>query len=135
KSFENGLPITAIDYNTGANTNLVDTTIWGRVPTVQALVNAFDNTPATRPFQDVGYDGLNNADEAAFFGNSFGVDPAADDYHHYRGSDYDANELNILERYKQYNGPEGNSPTSEQYTESYSTSATTRPNVEDINLN
>jgi len=135
KSFENGLPITAIDYATGTNTNLVDTTIWGRVPTVQALVNAFDNTPATRPFQDVGYDGLNNTDEASFFGNSFGVDPAADDYHHYRGSDYDAGQVNILDRYKMFNGPDGNSPTSAQYTESYSTSATTRPNVEDINLN
>lgn len=135
KSFENGLPISAIDYATGLNANLVDTTIWGRVPKVQALVNAFDNTPATRPFQDVGYDGLNNADESAFFGNSFGADPAADDYHHYRGSDYDAAELSILDRYKQFNGAEGNSPTSAQYTESYSTSATTRPNVEDINLN
>src|SRR5690606_28177765 len=43
--------------------------------------------------------------------------------------------LDILSRYKNYNGPEGNSPTSAQYTESYSTSATTRPNIEDINLN
>ena len=57
KSFENGLPTSPIDYSTGANINLVDTTIWGRVPKVQALVNAFDNTPSTRPFQDIGYDG------------------------------------------------------------------------------
>ncbi len=135
KSFENGLPITAIDYSTGANANLVDTTVWGRVPKVAALVNAFDNTPATRPFQDVGYDGLNDADESGFFGSGFGADPAADNYHHYRGSDYDASQLNILQRYKNYNGAQGNSPTSAQYTESYSTSATTRPNVEDINLN
>lgn len=135
KSFENGLPITAINYNTGENANLVDTTIWGRVPKVQALVNAFDNTPATRPFQDVGYDGLNNADEQAFFGNTFGTDAAADDYHHYRGSDFDSQQLNILDRYKFFNNPQGNSPTSEQYPESYSTSATTRPNIEDINLN
>lgn len=135
KSFENGLPIGPIDYTTGENTNLVDTTIWGRVPNVQVLVNAFDNTPSTRTFQDVGYDGLNNSEEAAFFGNNFGSDPAADDYHHYRGSDFDANEVNILERYKKFVNPDGNSPTSEQYTEPYSTSATTRPNVEDINLN
>ncbi len=135
KSFENGLPIGPIDYSTGENTNLVDTTVWGRVPNVQALVNAFDNTPSTRVYQDIGYDGLNNADEAALFGNSFGSDPSADDYHHYRGSDFDDNSTNILERYKKFNNPEGNSPTSDQYTEIYSTSATTRPNVEDINLN
>ena len=135
KSFENGLPISAIDYGTGANINLIDTTIWGRVPKVQALVNAFDNTSSTRPYQDIGYDGFNDADEAAFFGNIFGADPSADNYHHYRGSDFDGAGTDILTRYKKFNGPEGNSPTSEQYTESYSTSATTRPNVEDINLN
>ncbi|MCC6818979.1 MAG: cell surface protein SprA, partial [Bacteroidia bacterium] len=135
KSFENGLPISAIDYNTGANINLVDTTTWGRVPKVQALVNAFDNTPSTRPFQDIGYDGFNDVDEAAFFGSGFGTDPSADNYHHYRGTDYDNASVDILTRYKQFNGPEGNSPTSAQYNESYSTSATTRPNVEDINLN
>lgn len=135
KSFENGLPISPIDYSTGANINLVDTTIWGRVPKVATLVNAFDNTPSTRPFQDIGYDGLNDADEVAFFGGTFGSDPAADNYHHYRGTDFDNISLDILSRYKNYNGPEGNSPTSAQYTESYSTSATTRPNIEDINLN
>ncbi|MCB0402960.1 MAG: cell surface protein SprA [Flavobacteriales bacterium] len=142
KAFENGLPTTAINYSTGANANLVDTTIWGRVPTVQALVNAFDNTPSTRPFQDIGLDGLNNTDEAAFFPNFAGFtdpqgdpDPAGDNYHHFRGSDYDNQQLDILQRYKMYNGLEGNSPTSDQYTESYSTSGTTRPDIEDINNN
>lgn len=135
KSFENGLPNTAINYATGANANLVDTTIWGRVPTIQALVNAFDNNPSTRPFQDIGLDGLNDADETSFFGSSFGGDPSADNFHHYRGSDYDGQQLGILNRYKLYNGMDGNSPTSDQYTESYSTSATTRPDIEDINNN
>ena len=36
KSFENGLPIDGLDVN-------IDTTVWGRVPTIQSLVNAFDN--------------------------------------------------------------------------------------------
>ncbi|OFY95328.1 MAG: cell surface protein SprA, partial [Bacteroidetes bacterium RIFCSPLOWO2_12_FULL_31_6] len=136
KSFENGLPISATVID-------VDTTIWGRVPTNQALVNAFDNTESTRPYQDIGLDGLNNNDEAWRFPNFSNwvnelgkVDPAADDYHYFRGSnDYDVQEKNILERYKLFNGMEGNSPTSEQFTETYSTSATTRPDIEDINSN
>lgn len=147
KSFENGLPVTAIDYTitNGTNANLVDTTVWGRVPTVQALVNAFDNIPSTRPFQDVGLDGLNNADETSFFSNfssfqTLGLpDPSGDNYHHYRGSDYDGANAgagtSILNRYKYFNGMDGNSPTSEQFTEDYSTSATTRPDIEDINNN
>lgn len=135
KSFENGLPNTAINYATGVNANLVDTTIWGRVPTIQALVNAFDNNPSTRPFQDIGLDGLNDVDETSFFGSSFGSDPSGDNFHHYRGFDYDTQQLGILKRYKLYNGMDGNSPTSDQYTESYSTSATTRPDIEDINNN
>ncbi|MDF1672545.1 MAG: cell surface protein SprA [Vicingaceae bacterium] len=139
KSFENGLPTTAL---TSANANLVDTTIWGRVPTVQQLVNAFDNTPSTRTFQDIGMDGLNNNDEASFFPNfsSFtdlngNLDPSGDNYNHYRSSSYDSQSKNILDRYKMFNGLEGNSPTSDQFTESYSTSATTRPDIEDINNN
>jgi cell surface protein SprA len=141
KSVENAMPLTAIDYATGTNIGLVDSTIWGRVPTVQALVNAFDNTPSTRPFQDIGLDGLNDADEAAFFPGFSGLqtlglsDPAGDNYNHYRSSTYDAQLKSILERYKFFNGMDKNSPTSEQFTESYSTSATTRPDIEDINNN
>lgn len=137
KSFENGLPNTAIDYTTGANINLVDTTVWGRVPTGQALVNAFDNTVNTRQFQDIGMDGLNDADEASFFPNfSNFADPSGDNYHHYRGTDYDNQQLNILERYKLFNGLEGNSPAAEQFTEAYSTaSGNTRPDIEDLNAN
>ncbi len=139
KSFENGLPIDPI---TAANANLVDSTIWGRVPTVQALVNAFDNTPSTRPLQDVGLDGLNDNDEASFFPNYSSaldplgrLDPSSDNYNHYRGDFYDNIQAPILQRYKLFNGMEGNSPTSEQFTQSYSTSATTRPDIEDINNN
>ncbi|PKP00612.1 MAG: cell surface protein SprA, partial [Bacteroidetes bacterium HGW-Bacteroidetes-6] len=135
KSFENGLPTSPIDYITGANINLVDTTIWGRVPTVQVLVNAFDNVESTRPFQDIGLDGLNDADELVFFGNTWGPDPSGDNYHHYRGSNYDADTVNILNRYKQFNGMEGNSPTSNNFGEDFSTSATTRPDIEDLNQN
>ncbi|MDD4603365.1 MAG: cell surface protein SprA [Bacteroidales bacterium] len=146
KSYENGLPTTNVV--TG-----VDTTIWGRVPQLQALVDAFDNNPESRPYQDVGYDGLRDVDELSFFDttyvakvrNTFGsgsgayknaaTDPSSDDFHYFRGSDYDndPNFSSVLNRYKKYNGPEGNSPTTNQSPESYPTIATTLPNVEDIN--
>ena len=59
KSFENGLPIDGSDTN-------IDTTAWGRVPSIQSLVNAFDNDDGARENQDLGYDGLNDADEIIF---------------------------------------------------------------------
>ncbi len=146
KSYENGLPTTSLVTN-------VDTTRWGRVPSLQALVDAFDNDPASRPYQDVGYDGLMDADERTFFEsrylskvrNTFGqgsqayknanTDPSADDYHYFRGTDYDNDPVygSVLQRYKKFNGPEGNSPTQSQSPESYPTLATTLPNIEDIN--
>lgn len=146
KSYENGLP-------TSEEVTNVDTTIWGRVPTLQALVDAFDNNPASRPYQDVGYDGLRDIDEVTFFDSAYlarlaaayGVgtqaytqasqDPSGDDYHYFRGSDYDNNPTyaSILNRYKQFNGPEGNSPSAENSPENYPTLATTLPNIEDIN--
>ena len=146
KSYENGLPTSSLVIN-------VDTTIWGRVPSLQALVDAFDNDPASRPYQDVGYDGLMDADERTFFDTKylskiktvFGqgsqayksayADPSSDDYHYFRGSDYDNDPAysSVLARYKMFNGPDGNSPTQAQSPESYPTLATTIPNVEDIN--
>ncbi|MFO7979076.1 MAG: cell surface protein SprA, partial [Bacteroidales bacterium] len=144
KSFENGLPVTE-------QVTEVDTTIWGRIPTIQSVVNAFDNNPASRQFQDIGLDGLSSEEEIDFFDDSFmGViadiygtssqayqqasdDPSADDYQYYRSSEFDADEVSILDRYKRYNGLEGNSPTAEQSPEPYPTSANSLPNTEDIN--
>lgn len=143
KSFEQGLPTPSTD-------NPVDTTVWGLVPLMQALVPAFDNDPVSRVAQDVGYDGLSTEKEREFFKDyldslaaKHGInseayikayqDPSNDDFHHFRGTDYDSENLNILERYKQFNNSEGNSPPSEYSQESYSTSGRTDPNVEDIN--
>jgi cell surface protein SprA len=143
KSFENGLPTSAIVTN-------VDTTIWGRVPTIQAITNSFDNNPAARQYQDVGLDGLMDADERTFFDTAYvhkletlygassqaylnaSADPSSDDYHYFRGGDYDNDHLGILDRYKKFNGMEGNSPADAQNPESYPTQATTIPNAEDI---
>lgn len=141
KSFENGLP-------TSTEVSHVDTTVWGRVSTQQSLVNAFDSNSAARAFQDVGLDGLRNEDEKTFFAeylenvrqivssdvyNDIMNDPSGDNYHYYRGSDYDAEQKTILERYKKYNGMDGNSVTTENSPESYPTAATSTPNIEDIN--
>jgi cell surface protein SprA len=141
KSFENGLPGSPEIKN-------VDTTAWGRVPTVQAVVHAFDNAPESRFYQDVGLDGLRDEDERDFFSDylqrlqlrvdpatyqRLADDPSSDNFHYFRGSNYDASQLGILERYKNYNGHEGNSPTADMSGESYPTSGSTLPDMEDIN--
>jgi cell surface protein SprA len=141
KSFENGLPGSSEVKN-------VDSTAWGRVPTVQAVVHAFDNALESRLYQDVGFDGLGDKDEETFFKGylqkslliasskayqEIVKDPSGDDFHYFRGSDYDFQQLGILERYKKYNGQERNSPTSEMSSESYPTSGSTLPDMEDIN--
>ena len=61
-------------------------------------------------------------------------DPSNDNFHYFRGSDYDQQELGILDRYKKYNGTDGNSPTAEMSNESYSTTGTSMPDGEDVNL-
>ena len=145
KSFENGMPV--VD-----GVAKIDTTKWGRVPLVQSLVNGFDNNIQSRRKQDVGLDGLNSEEERSFFidyleriknapdlgelskAYSNAVeDPSGDDFHYFRGADYDANKLTVLARYKRYNNPEGNSPTADMSPESYPTSATSIPDNEDIN--
>ncbi|MCX6302327.1 MAG: cell surface protein SprA [Bacteroidia bacterium] len=141
KSFEHGLPVGPEQIN-------VDSTSWGRIPTVQAVVNAFDNDPLSRTYQDVGFDGLRNQDEQTFFSDYLQKagaitspeayqdildDPSGDDFHYFRGTDYDLDELGIIDRYKKYNGPDGNSKTAEMSPEQYPTSGSTLPDMEDIN--
>ena len=60
-------------------------------------------------------------------------DPAGDNFHYYRGSDYDRDEVPVLMRYKRYNGTEGNSPDAANQPESYGTASTLTPDIEDIN--
>ncbi|MGC9355261.1 MAG: cell surface protein SprA, partial [Mariniphaga sp.] len=141
KSFEQGLPTSEL----GANT---DTTSWGRVSTLQSLVNAFVNDPDSRRYQDIGLDGLADEGEQLFYEDYLNQlrdlvyddvfekylnDPSSDNFHYYRGSDFDADEVGILERYKNFNGPDGNSPTTEMSPESYPTAASSIPDMEDIN--
>lgn len=122
KQYENGLP-------DGSNNNdIVNTTVWGQVPANQSLIYAFDTTGDARTTQDAGYDGLKDDQErthpeyAAFSGLE---DPANDNYQYYLNADGD-----IFERYKKYNGVDGNSP--EQVTDT-NRGNTTQPDAEDIN--
>lgn len=143
KSFENGLPTSDVVEN-------VDTTIWGRVPNTQSIVNAFDNDERGRIYQDVGYDGLSSSDEKTFFesylqaiADKFGTqsaaylnalaDPSGDDFIYFRSSNWDAQNIKINDRYKYYNNSEGNSAPSGSTGENYPTAASSYPNGEDIN--
>ena len=152
KAFEHGLPISPDDAGR------VDSTIWGLVPRTTSTVVAFSNEPGSRALQDVGLNGLSTAQEQNWpiyrqyltdlqnrvspeVWNQWSTerfsprnDPAGDNFHYYRGTDYDEEEVSILDRYKHYNGTEGNSPATEQQTESYGTASTLTPDIEDINL-
>lgn len=150
KSYENGLPI-------DGSTTKTRETAWGRVSTETSITYAFDNTAGARKYQDVGLDGLHNDDEyifdtyknyidelrrklspttvAALEEDQFSPfnDPAGDNYHYYRGYDYDEQRATILDRYKHYNGTEGNSLGEDDSKDGLYQSSRSVPDVEDIN--
>ncbi len=128
KGFENGLPENDLE-------DQVDFTQLARVSTKQSFLYTFDEDDATRLNQDVGFDGLNDAGERSKFGNNpiLGDDVSSDNYQFYRGSNLDAVNATLIDRYRYYNNTEGNSPTLTMSPESYSTSATNFPDIEDIN--
>ncbi|MEM6720270.1 MAG: cell surface protein SprA [Bacteroidota bacterium] len=120
KQYENGLP------EADAIGSLVTQTAWGQVPQTQSLVYAFDSQDANRQVQDIGLDGLNDQEEASIFTNYANEpDPAADNYQFFINATGD-----ILQRYKNYNGTQGNSPITVTDT---NRGSTTVPDVEDIN--
>lgn len=117
KQYENGLP--------GVQSNdLVAPTSWGQVPATQSLVYAFDVNETNRGLQDIGFDGLNDADEASVYTNNSGPDPALDNYQYYLNR-----EGSILERYYDFNNPQGNSPVEVTNT---NRGSNTLPDVEDV---
>jgi cell surface protein SprA len=124
KQFENGLPAANA---TGNNTT---TTVWGKVPSTQSLIYAFDVDGGNRTAQDVGFDGINNAFESTLGGIDPGFaalsDPANDDYQYFLS----APGSTVFERYRRYNGTEGNSPVD---VSDSNRGSTTIPDVEDIN--
>ena len=117
KQYENGLP--------GVNSNdLTTSTVWGKVPSTQSLVYAFDADETNRGLQDIGYDGLEDAEEAAQGYTGPPEDPALDNYQYYLNR-----EGGILERYFDFNNPDGNSPVEVTNT---NRGSTTLPDVEDV---
>ncbi|MFD2593737.1 T9SS outer membrane translocon Sov/SprA [Sphingobacterium griseoflavum] len=144
KSLENAIPLTA-------DLSQIDQTNWGYVVKNQPVIQAFDNNNSNRLKQDVGLDGLSNAEESTFFGqflsqlqgvlsaeayNRLANDPSSDDYRYFRSNMFDQQAVGILERYQYYNGLEGNSRTNEQSQLDFGveTSANTLlPDGEDLN--
>ncbi|MDI1306118.1 MAG: cell surface protein SprA, partial [bacterium] len=116
KQYENGL----------GPDQILAPSIWGDVPASQSLIYAFDTNADNRTNQDVGLDGLTNAKEATTFNNfASEPDPAADDYTYYLNASG-----NVTERYKKYNGVDGNSAVD---INDPNRGASTVPDVEDIN--
>ena len=141
KFYESGIPVDGSNSFTYSQ--------WGKIPTQSTVTYAFATTSGSRDLQDVGFNGLTDAEEQEFYRSAYldqiqgkvnqavfdsiFADPARDDYHYYRGSDWDQMQAPILYRYKFINNPQGNSPDSDSRTESYDTSYKSTPDVEDIN--
>ncbi|SFD06240.1 T9SS outer membrane translocon Sov/SprA [Flavobacterium phragmitis] len=118
KQYENGLGPGQVMVNPRP--------IWGDVPASQSLIYAFDTNADNRKNQDVGLDGLPSSREGEVYTNYAGEkDPAADDYTYYLNTTG-----GVLDRYKNYNGTEGNSAVS---VDDPNRGSTTLPDVEDIN--
>ncbi len=141
--YENGLPTPQIPAPVDSST------VWGKTPInpIQ-ITQAFSNDPADRPYQDVGFDGLDDVDErrrragylarlATTFGTNSPVyqkalnDPSNDNYVWYRDAAFGST-TGILGRYKNFNNPQGNSPVATTSSE-FSPAATLYPDNEDLN--
>ncbi len=142
KCFENG-------FNPKGLHTDEDESIFGKVPILPQINNAFDNEPASREFQDNGLDGMNDDDERIHFKHfldtlkqMYGVnskiyqmvfeDPSNDNYLHNRDPSYEGQLANIIERYKKYNALQGNS-TLNKFADGSPKSASNVPDNEDIN--
>ena len=141
KFYESGMPVDGSKSYTY--------TQWGKIPTQSTVTYAFATTSGSRALQDVGFNGLTDVEEQEFYKSAYldqiqgkvnqavfdsiFADPARDDYHYFRGSDWDEMRTPILQRYKYINNPQGNSPDSDSRSESYDTSYKSTPDVEDIN--
>jgi len=138
--FESGLP-------TDGDLEETDSSRWGRTPNDAFLNNAFE-VGSGRENQDIGLDGLNNADELQFFNDFINKvtnfvnpealeriksDPSADDFKYFLGSEKDDADAKIIGRYKDYNGVERNSPDVSNINSPFSPVGSTLPDNEDLN--
>jgi cell surface protein SprA len=143
-AFENGLPADGIK-----TPEIVDENNWGFVTNQQFINNAFNNEPGARVNQDIGLDGTNDEEESDKFQDFINnlptniipealdeirLDPSADNFNYFLNSNFDANNVKILERYKDFNGLENNSPDLSNNQLPYSPSGPTTPDNEDLNI-
>jgi cell surface protein SprA len=138
--YENGLP-----GQDPPQQNTFELTEWGRVSTQQYLNGAFENSVSARRNQDVGWDGFKDEDERNYevFANQFlnllpGPardqvinDPSADNFQYYLGPEQEGKSL--LERYKFFNGLDGNSPVISDNSLLFTPSGSALPDNEDLN--
>lgn len=156
QQFENGLP------GPNVNTTLFES-VWGSTPVIRPLVDGFGFNE-TRTAQDIGLDGLTDSLERNEFKQYYDYilakipnndplinaelenkldDPAGDNYKFFRDNSFKSLEENpnfepaisyVAERYKNFNGPQGNSPVQQDNKiNNFSTSGTQRPDTEDLN--
>lgn len=139
-AFEQGLPVD------GSKSVGVIQNDWGYVTTQQYVVNAFANESSARVNQDVGLDGAQNAEEASLYKTDFldrlivsaevkaaiEGDPSADDFQYFLGDELDNVDAKLLQRYKNYNGLDGNSPVITG-DDAVTPSGTNVPDNEDLN--
>ncbi|MFK7905324.1 MAG: cell surface protein SprA, partial [Chitinophagales bacterium] len=150
--YENSLP-TADEFPQ------LDETEWGEVSIVRPINFAFANEQEDREAQDLGFDGLTDTKEREKFStylaeinsvvnpttlSAIQNDPAGDNYFHFRDGVYNDIQSNVapfgnggtlLQRYKNFNNPQGNSPVQDfaQQGQNFTTSATNFPEMEDYN--
>lgn len=146
QSFEQGLPTNG--QKPGPE---VDNSPWGFVTNQPYINNAFQNEGGARANQDVGLDGLKDEEERQKFSNYVEAinsrvtveeaknkilnDPSNDNFQYFLGADQDEAGKKILERYKAFNGPEGNSPDNSSNSSGFNASSYSTPDNEDINQN
>jgi cell surface protein SprA len=135
--FENGLP-------PDGDTSRAVTTAWGRAPRNQYLANGFSDSPQARAFQDIGLDGIRNDEEATFYNeflDQLNISPnarevilndvSADNFRFYLGNELDQQNMKIVERYKDFNNTEGNTPVISG--QSIAQAGSNYPDNEDLN--
>ena len=135
--FEQGLPD---EYASGE----VSVSEAGRAPTAQLLIESFSNISAeVRQNQDVGFDGVKDGDgeqeELNFYyagetvPDAVRADPSADNFRYYLNEEYDSRNAQIVERYKDFNGTENNTPFGRSDNPAYIPSNGNDPDNEDLN--
>jgi cell surface protein SprA len=143
QSYENGLPV-----NAASIASATDSSTWGLISNQQYITNSFDNSPSSRPFQDIGLDGLNDTQELDYFSaftnainnstvltqsakDSIKSDISADNFAYYLGAQYEPDSVPILGRYKHYSRSQNNSPLNSG--NSITPASSNNPDNEDLN--